>query len=694
VPDEWTHWIKVGDPVWYILSDGWSENDVVRETAKAAMFNFAGRKNDQGIWVGKKLYCTNDIDKAAKLAQYASGSCREVLTQRQVALVSSLEASKKSSSNMVFPKPDGLDYFPFQKAGIEYCITRPEEIKGTILGDDPGIGKTIQAIGVYNTVETIKTCLVICPAKLKFNWKREFNRWKTKGYRVAVADTKVCPLPEHGYNIVITNYDALPKQNRRLSAINWDLLIVDEAHNYRNVNTQRWEAFRGSVDKGWNPINGKKLLLLTGTPIVNRPKELWNLISLVDPEKWNKKTTYYFLRRYCNATKGRFGLDTSGHGTDDKLKELQDILRQRCMVRRLKADVLTELPPKIKQVITLEYAENDIVAKNALEHEQAYLKHNERDLIQAAINAELLKATDNEADYRAAIEKIVNDNRAGFSEMARIRHETAVAKIPYAIEYIEGLLESESKIVIFAHHKDVISALAKKFPLNSMTIDGETSPQKTQERVDRFQADENCNLALISIQAGGVGLTLTAACFAVYIEMDWVPGINSQAGDRLHRIGQLKTVYLMFLVLENSIDAHIAKTCVEKQEVIDKVLDVGAEPDVEVVIPVIERAATKSTTRKQIEEQATKVTPEQSEAVLIALRLLAGMDGDHAQGMNGIGYNKIDTGIGHALSEYSRLSPKQTVLGMKIIKKYAKQLPVDLYNSIFNFDISNKYKGW
>ena len=681
---DWTPWIKAGDTVWYIMTAGWDENQKAVGAAKGAGFNFSGKKDPaSGKWTGKKLWCTNDIDKAAKLADYAIGDCRKALTKRQLLLTTSLADSKKADTTMYFPHPEGIDYFPFQRAGIEYVVKRPPEIKGTIIGDEPGVGKTIQAIGVYNTVHEIKTCLIICPAKLKFNWKREFNKWKTKSSKVAVADTKVCPLPEHGYDIVITNYDSLPKLNKKLAAVEWDLLVVDEAHNYRNVGTQRWESFQGNSDKGWLPINGKMLLLLTGTPIFNRPKELWNLISLADPDKWNTRTAYMYLKRYCNASRTAYGLDTKGHGDDDKLAELQTILRQRCMIRRLKVDVLTELPAKIKQVVTLEYDEDDIVAKNALEHEKMYKNHNEDDMFKAAVNAELLKASDNEEEYRAAIENIVNENKARFSEMAKIRHETAVAKIPYAIEYVEGLLESESKIVVFAHHQDVLLAFAKKFPLNSITIDGDTSPQNTQLRVDRFQTDENCNVALISIQAGGVGLTLTAANYGVFVEMDWVPGINSQAGDRLHRIGQLKTVCLMFLILEDSIDAHIAQACVEKQEVIDKVLD-GEYTPPEVTIITRDNAATKNTSRAKVAEQAKDISNWQILYVHQALKFLANDDGDYAKGVNGIGYNKIDTAIGHSLAEQVQLTPKQAILGMKICKKYSRQLPSELYDKIFN----------
>lgn len=678
---DWAHWVNPGDPVWYCMSD-FSE----KEIAKSAGLSFHGRKNESGKWVGRMVYWTNDIDKAAMLADYAVGECRAVLEARRRELTASIAMSKKATSDLILPCPEGLDYLPFQKVGIEYMLNKPDDIKGTLLTDEPGLGKTIQIIGLYNADESIKTMLVICPAKLKFNWKREFNKWKTRDVKVAIADTTVCPTPEHGYNIVITNYDSLPKLNRELSKFNWDVVAVDEAHNYRNSGTLRFKAFRGDEEKCWNPINGKRYVLATGTPVVNRPKELWNLLCLADPQKWNSKTHFLYKKKYCGAKTTSYGFDDKGAGDDASLRELHNLLRSRCMIRRRKVDVLPELPRKIRQVIELEWDSNDENVIKALEFEKTYRQMHDDDMMLAAIEIEMAKASEDVDLYKAAIKKITEINKVAFTECAKVRRQTAVAKIPYAIDYVEGLLESQDKIVIFAHHQDVLHAFAKKWPLESMTIDGSISSHQTQKNVDRFQTDPNCRIALISILAGGVGLTLTAASWAVFIEDDWVPGNNTQAEDRMHRIGQLKTVYAMHLVLMGSIDVHIAKTVIEKQEIIDKILDDDGAP----IIVTKDQAATKKTTRQQIEKDAVNVTQLQTDMVQHLLRYLATCDEDRALSANAIGYNKIDSAIGHRLADCTTLTKKQTVLGMSLLKKYRRQLPVAMYNNLYNI----QDEGW
>jgi hypothetical protein len=181
--------------------------------------------------------------------------------------------------------------------------------------------------------------------------------------------------------------------------------------------------------------------------------------------------------------------------------------------------------------------------------------------------------------------------------------------------------------------------------------------------------------------AGGVGITLTAASHVYFIELDWVPGNVTQAEDRCHRIGQHDTVNVYHLVLNNSIDVKLAKTIVAKQKVIEQALDKLSE--IEPVVITKEKASTKSVSRKQIFEDAEKITADQAAAILRCLRYLSGGDADYARGLNGIGYNKIDSAIGHSLSENVFLSKKQAALGKRIIKKYRGQLPEEEYAIVF-----------
>ena len=675
---EWAPWIKDGEEVFYCTS---SYGDPANEQPRSAGFSFHGRKVS-GEWKGKKLWYTADRDKAAKLADFAPLGLDwvEDLKARKERLFKSLVGSRQSVGYADFPHPEGYDYFPFQKAGIEYMSVR----KSTLLADDMGLGKTIQAIGLINVDESIKKVLVICPATLKLNWQRELNRWLVRRENVGIADTKYVPTPDSGYPIVVTNYETVSKTNSILAEIDWDLLIIDEVHYLKNPKTLRYLSIMGGKhnDREFRKIDAKFRLFMTGTPIVNRPAELWPIISAVDPEHWNARTFWFYHKRYCGAARGRFGMDMRGRGSEKDLQELQIKLRETIMIRRLKSEVLTELPPKIRQVIELEYDDNDMAVRAAIKHEKEYetVKMNNEKTMELAAAAELAKASENDDEYRSAIEALGQKNKFLFEEMSKVRHDTAMAKVPYAIKYIEEQLEVAQKVIIFYHHKDVGHALANKWQLESMTISGEVSQNDRQLAIDRFQSDPVCRIALVSIMAGGVGITLTAASHVYFVELDWVPGNVTQAEDRAHRIGQKDCVNVYHLVLRESIDVNMARTIIEKQRVIEAALDKVMEFDP--AVPIRETAATHNTSRKQIAEDAAKMTASLIEQVHAGLKIIAGADRDYAKARNMVGFNSLDTKIGHALSLCARLTPRQAALGRKLLRKYKRQLG-DFYKPIF-----------
>jgi SWI/SNF-related matrix-associated actin-dependent regulator 1 of chromatin subfamily A len=233
----------------------------------------------------------------------------------------------------------------------------------------------------------------------------------------------------------------------------------------------------------------------------------------------------------------------------DNLEELQELMRSRFMVRRLKKDVLTELPAKRRQVIVLEPKPQlaKLVAKEVI----TYNEH-----------AEKLKAQD--APTELALE---------FEGLSDMRKKIAVKKVPYAVEHIKELLNETNKVVVFAHHHEVIDALHEAFGQSAVVIDGRVSLDERQKAVDRFQTDKDCQVFIGGIQAAGVGITLTSASTVVFVELDWVPGNVSQAEDRCHRIGQKESVLVQHLVLEGSLDERVVEVIIQKQEVIDKALD-------------------------------------------------------------------------------------------------------------------------
>lgn len=619
------------------------------------------------------------IAVAAKLSDYLNekarqlvGSAVDVAKAAQAQKQASLDASRATDANVEVPKPEGLDYLPYQKAGIAYAIQRIN----TLIADEMGLGKTIQAIGVINSNPAIKHILIICPAKLKLNWMKETVKWdvykrsigvvtrNNRKARIAVekyGQGRATILSKEGpfsQDLIIANFDVVADCAHLLRAEHWHVLVVDECHKIKNPKAQRTQFILGrkestnkktkEVTPAIEPINADRNLFLTGTPIVNRPLELWPIIQRFDPSGLGANF-FKFAMRYCGATHNGYGWDFKGAS---HLDELQDYLRSTFMVRRLKSQVLTELPPKRRQIVPLEAGEDldEILQKE---------------------NAEFDKLTAAGLSY----------DEIPFTEASAIRQASAIAKIPQVIEFVDDTLEEVDKVVVFAHHKEVISQLKAKYGSAAVVVNGDSTDVEAIEAQDRFQQDPEIKVFIGSILASGVGLTLTAAKTVVFAEMDWVPGNNSQAEDRCHRIGQHDGVNVYYLVLDGSVDARIVELVLEKQAVIDQALDTRVEKNLpEVGAPASKPEYTPDgVTPNSVNEKSEEVYLDQATAKAVheALRILAGMC-DGAFQEDNCGFNKFDTRFGHDLANRFSLTPKQAAAGQKLVRKYQRQLSEDL----------------
>jgi SWI/SNF-related matrix-associated actin-dependent regulator 1 of chromatin subfamily A len=421
--------------------------------------------------------------------------------------------------------PGGLTYLPYQKAGVEYALNTPS----CLIADEPGLGKTIQALGLINEINPRRT-LIVCPASLRINWRREAAKW------LLWADT------------TIVGYDELVRHPDRTEG-RWDLVIYDEAHYMKNLEAKRTRAGLG--------ISAGRRLFLTGTPIVNKPIELYPLLRAIDPKAWG--SIHDYGKAYCGARpmkiNGRIVWQYDGAAN---LKELQGRLRSTCMVRRLKKDVLKDLPPKIRQIIEI-----PAVCSSAGEKMLATVM-------------EIWKSR-KQAHTPEAVKALREAQQQAFESLSKIRHEQALAKAPAVVAHIRDLLEQVPKVVVFAHHRDVLLAITESLlQFHPCGVAGGMSDEAKQRAVDGFQCDPEIRVFIGQIQAAGVGLTLTAASVVVFAELDWTPGSMNQCEDRCHRIGQKDSVLVQHLVLERSLDARICKTLVRKQEIIDQTLDSGA----------------------------------------------------------------------------------------------------------------------
>lgn len=557
-----------------------------------------------------------------------------------------LELSRATDLEVNIPAPEGLDYMPFQKAGIYFS-----QNKNSLIADEMGLGKTIQAIGVINLHPEYRNILVICPASLRLNWQRELQKWLINDYTIGVVNRS--EYPENS-SIVIINYDVVQKHKEILDSVDWDLMVVDEAHYLKNYKAQRTKAVLGK--KG---IQAKHKLFLTGTPILNRPIELFPIINSLDPDRWPNFFSY--AKRYCGAHFNGFGMDFSG---DSNLEELQERLRSTIMIRRLKMDVLTELPPKRRQVIEIPATAE---LRRLINQEKKTWEEKDEVIENLRVAVAMAKVSDSVEDYRAAMRNLQEGVSARFTEMAKLRQQIAVMKVPYVVEHIRN---ASDKVVVFAHHKAVVAEFKKELGEEAVVLVGDTKMADRQVAVDSFQNDPKIKYFIGSIQAAGVGITLTSSSHVVFAELDWVPGNMSQAEDRCHRIGQQESVLVQHIVMEGSIDATMAQALIDKQEIIDRALDREVE---EAVYPEFETSV-KIPSFEKVAKEAKKYTKEEKLELLDKLRVIAGYDEDRAAVRNDIGFNRFDGKLGHSLSEQEYLTDKQAYLAEKLVTKYRRQL--------------------
>ena len=438
----------------------------------------------------------------------------------RVAQEEAVRRSRATSSALAIPAPPGLAYLPFQKAGIAYALDRP----ATLLADEMGLGKTIQALGLLNADPSLQRVLVVCPATLLANWRREAEKWLVRTPKIHVCDLDNTP-PEDA-SLVIVAYSRLrgPVLDI-LMKLPWDLLIADEAHYAKNPDALRTRALLGARGQPGLAQRARRLLFLTGTPMLNRPSELVTLLRALDP------VAFVRSRIPVNPT------------------ALQQLARRTVMVRRLKSDVLPELPPKRRSIVVLEKS----LAETAVSEERrVLLRHAEeirarRQACQASVGSD--------AAYNEAVRRLREARFCAQGEIFRARHRVALAKLPAVIDHASAILdEGVRKLVIWAHHRDVLDSIAAQYGTRAVLLTGDTPIMERDAIVARFQTDPECHVFVGSLRAAGQGITLTAAAHAVFAELDWTPAIMTQAEDRCHRIGQRESLLVQHLALRPVVD--------------------------------------------------------------------------------------------------------------------------------------------
>jgi SWI/SNF-related matrix-associated actin-dependent regulator 1 of chromatin subfamily A len=612
----------------------------------------------------QRCWWTNDTKKAARLFEFADESVKELLAdaaqvvkEEMKEAAVSLEASRATDADIAIPAPKGLEYLPFQKAGVHYALRHV----GTLIGDEMGLGKTIQALGIINGT-SCKRVLIVVPASLRINWRNECAKWLTRPLTVGLADSKNFPNTD----IVICHYDVVHRHHDAIRKVEWDLLVCDEAHFMKSGTKARRALYvlggkgreKGKVVEV-SPIPAKRRVFLTGTPILNRPVELWPLVSALAPEKF--PSFWGFVNRYTNVLRTRYGIQFEG---GRNLPELQRVLRETVLIRRLKSDVLTELPAKRRQVVELPADE----FVGAVDSEWDVIKGHQDRLAHLRAAVEVAKAGETLAEYEAAVEALKAGVREAFTELARLRHETALSKVPYVVSHVKDTVDEGHKVVIFCHHKDVARQLEAAFDGQCVRCDGDVPLDDRQRLADLFQTKDYLKVFIGTFATASVGLTLTAASRVVFAELDWVPANVQQAEDRCHRIGQAESVLVQHLVLSGSLDAYMASRLVEKMDVIDKALDRMASN--EPLCPIF-GAKGVEVSRKALEEAAETVSEAERVACLGAVRYLKGL-------VEFEKVNKLDLPVLDILSAKDTLSAREGALVQVLVRRYAGALPAGM----------------
>jgi SNF2 family DNA or RNA helicase len=440
--------------------------------------------------------------------------------------------------------------YPFQAQGVAFITSRDGR---ALIGDEMGLGKTVQALAYLQAHPAIRPAVVVCPASLKLNWAREAVRWM-EGVNVHVIDGRYNGGQLPKADLYVINYDVIPdKRNGKqvqngtgwwshLKAIKPQSIILDECHYIKNTKALRTRD-TCKLCKGVPSV-----ICLSGTPIVNRPIEMYNAINIIEPGVF--PSFWRYAQQYCGATHNGFGWDFSGATNTE---ELHDKLTRTIMLRRLKRDVLKELPPKVRTVVPLELS-----AKCEREYQRA-----DADLLGWLRETQGADAAAN----ASAAEVLVR--------IEKLKQLCVRGKMKAALEWIHNYLEEAEKLVVFCTHTETIHALVKEFgETQTVVIDGSVPGAQRQDRVDRFQADPTVRLFIGNIKAAGVGLTLTAASATCFLELGWTPGEHDQAEDRIHRIGQeADSVNAYYLLADSTIESEIATLLDEKRKVLASVLD-------------------------------------------------------------------------------------------------------------------------
>ncbi|MEM7366390.1 MAG: DEAD/DEAH box helicase [Pseudomonadota bacterium] len=420
--------------------------------------------------------------------------------------------------------------YPHQVEGVAFLLGR----RRSILADDMGLGKTRQSIIAMTTAEPQGPYLVVCPASVKFNWQRELD------LALDPADTHIVgreSTPEPGFTgWVIINYDLLKREQDALARLPFKGFVFDEAHFLKNHRAQRSQLSRRLLEG--TQVESPVVHVLTGTPLTNRPKDLFPLLQLV--EHALGRSFLAFAKRYCDAHKNDYGYWISAGASN--IEELT-VQLQGIMLRRHKEDVL-DLPSKQRSWIDVDVPDN----------------------IRDRINETMVDFLDDSL-------RTARGGRASIAMISGARRALAVAKVGQTLEYVQNAVDQGEKVVLFSCFTHATRRFEKKLGDAAVAVTGEVPTAKRAALIDRFQNDDTVRVFIGQIHAAGIGINLTGARQVVFNDLDWVPANHWQAEDRVHRIGQNRSVNVTYMVGKGTLEEFVRSVLEAKSALIDDIVE-------------------------------------------------------------------------------------------------------------------------
>ena len=455
----------------------------------------------------------------------------------------------------------------YQLLGVKWLYNIYKCGFGGILADEMGLGKSIQLIYLIKQILLEKKdakILIVAPTSLIYNWKNEFDKFASDISYKVLAENKTVRKEElehlDDYNVLITTYGLVRQDQEKYKEMNFELIAIDEAQNIKNPNTQMTKVVKS--------LTANTKLALTGTPLENSVLELWSIFDFIMPG---------YLANMVNYRK-KYNIKNVA---DDRLKQLNHLNDQikPFILRRKKKDVVTELPDKI---------ENNIYIDLNSEQKKLYVAQ--------------LEKTQKELDNILSTEGFKKGNFKILQLLTKLRqlcidprivyenYQGGSAKIENLVSIVKEIIENGHKILLFTSYKTALDIVNKEFTNNNIStyvIDGSVSSKKRMELVNKFNED-NTNVFLITLKAGGTGLNLTSADVVIHLDLWWNPQVENQATDRAHRIGQKNTVEVIKLICKGTIEERILELQNKKKILSDKLIE-GEDRDQNIISQLTEK---------------------------------------------------------------------------------------------------------